>query len=150
MKKVSIPQREDWEGFLEQGRVGLGRDLQQGLSGPGDIPSKGSKEGEGTGKSYRNDLLPVIWSPSNPGPERLSLPPGNTAQEKKGHRTLAQVSGSTPKTFPSSSPFPCSPHPPGSPERSVGGRKRGPSRSAPSAWTAVLRSCWGLWGLRRI
>lgn len=37
MRKGPAPQREDWEGFLEQGRVGLGRDLRQGLSGPGDI-----------------------------------------------------------------------------------------------------------------
>lgn len=107
---------------------GLGFGAGQGtqaLSGPREMPGRGSEEGEGTRRSFWGDPLPVISSTQKPGTE-ASLS-SKAAQHRRRKRTRCQPRFLTgPKFFPIPFLFPCGPHP-RSPERSVGGRKRGSS-----------------------
>lgn len=98
----------------------------------------------------------MIPFPLSGAPQRLPQRGGSqlqdsTAREEERHKILTQVSDSLAQSlFTTSAPFSSSPHL-GRPGEISGGQEARFQPSAPSASrTAVLRSCWGLWGLRRI
>lgn len=62
----------------------LGRELRQGLSGPVEIPGKGSKEGEEARKSFWGDPFPVPGAPQRLAPRGQPQLPGAQHSRRKG------------------------------------------------------------------
>lgn len=132
------------------GRLGFGAgQATQAVSGPRETPGRGSKEGKDARRSFWGDPLPVISSTPKIGTESGLRPKAAQHRRRKGTRCQPRFL-TCPKPFPIPFLFPCSPHP-SAPSGISGGQEARFQRCAPSlGGTAVLRSCWGLWGLRRI